>query len=37
MSLLESARYETNHTLYRKAMLDAIGMIDLIEGGDSDV
>lgn len=37
MSLLEAARNETNHTLYRKAMLDAIGMIDLIEGGDSDV
>lgn len=37
MSILESARYETEFSKYRKAILDACSLIDEIEEGDSDV
>lgn len=37
MEILESARYETNFKLYRKAILDACALVDEIEEGDSDV
>lgn len=37
MSILESARYETNFKEYRKAILDACSLVDEIEEGDSDV
>jgi hypothetical protein len=37
MSILESARYETDFKQYRKAILDACSLVDEIEEGDSDV
>lgn len=37
MSILESARYETEFTKYRKAILDACALVGEIEEGDSDV
>lgn len=37
MSLLESARYETDFLRYRKAILDACSLVEEIEEGDSDV
>lgn len=37
MSILESARYETEFSKYRKAILDACSLVDEIEEGDSDV
>lgn len=37
MSILESARYETDFKMYRKAILDACSLVDEIEEGDSDV
>ena len=37
MSILESARYETDFKKYRKAILDACALVDKIEEGDSNV
>ena len=37
MSILESARHETDFVLYRKAILDACSLVDEIEEGDSNV
>ena len=37
MSILETARYETNFKEYRKAIFDACSLVDEIEEGDSDV
>lgn len=37
MSIIESARYETDLKKYRKAILDACSLVNEIEEGDSDV
>lgn len=37
MSVIEAARYETDFSKYRKAILDACTLVDEIEEGDSDV
>ena len=37
MSILESARYESDFQQYRKAILDACALVGEIEEGDSDV
>lgn len=37
MSILESARYETDFNKYRKAVLDACSLVDKIEEGVSNV
>ena len=37
MSILESARYESDFKKYRKAVLDACSLVDEIEEGDSNV
>lgn len=37
MSILESARYETDFKKYRKAILDACSLVNEIKEGDSNV
>lgn len=37
MSILESARYETDFKQYRKCILDACALVDKIKEVDSDV
>lgn len=37
MSLLESARHESDFTAYRKAILDATALVDSIKECDADV
>lgn len=37
MSILESARHESDFQKYRKAVLDACSLVDEIEEGDSNV
>ena len=37
MSIIESARYETDFANYRKAIFDACSLVNEIEEGDSDV
>lgn len=37
MEILESARYEADFKIYRKAILDACSLVDEIEEGDSNV
>lgn len=37
MSILESARYESDFKKYRKAILDACSLVNEIEEGDSNV
>lgn len=37
MSIVESARHETDLKQYRKAIFDACTLVDEIEEGDSDV
>ena len=37
MSIVESARHETDLKKYRKAVFDACALVDEIEEGDSDV